>query len=206
MTLVEAVLALSLTVVIGLIATSLTAAMLDLRRSTDDYTQNVQSARLGLAQLQHLIRTSRVVVAGDSTSMTLWTSDEKDPGKMNAEEVVRLTYSPGDDAVLKWCVDFSDLTTELSDALNITISLDLGTDWNVTLDLMNSANLEVSEVVTDLSSICFRYDLAPPYTRAVAIDAVFGTDEEAATVHTAAALRTPKTSPAELAEAEYTAY
>ncbi|MFW6155295.1 MAG: PilW family protein [Planctomycetota bacterium] len=213
MTLVEAMLALFLTVVIGLIATTVTVAMLDLRQSTDTYNQNVQSARVSLARMQKIIRTSRVIVDGDQTSMTLWAFDEDDPGVMNAEEVVRLTYSPGDEAVLMWFVDFQDRSPRARDALNIPITLDTGSDWNQTRDLMNTSHLQVQEVATELSSIQFHYDTSPPYAIVVAIDAAFGNENtagvgndgrEAAYVHTAATLRSPKTSDSELAEAGYT--
>ncbi len=213
MTLVEAVLALSLTVVIGLIATTVTVAMLDLRQRTDTYNQNMQAARVGMAQLQKIIRTSLVIVDGDQTSMTLWAFDDDDPGIMNAEEIVRLTYAPGNDAVVKWYVDFQELPSDVSEALNIPITLEDGADWNRTCDLVNTAYFEVEQLATDVSSITFRYDASPPRATMVAIDATFAADGDAAGgsddgrrmahLHTAAKLRTPRTSDDELADAGY---
>ena len=195
MTLVEVMMALMITSMIGAVTTSVTVALFNAQRTTDAYTENVQTGRMSLAQLQSLIESSHLVTEGDATTMTLWAFDADGRGVINTDELVRLRFDSTQDAIMQVYVSYpSSLSDETRQALNLPLALAEATDWNVASNMMSESRIHDTVIATGISAVTFRYDAVAPLTKLVSIEATFGEGTQAKQFHTAAALRAPATA------------
>jgi len=194
MTLVEVMMALLITSMIGAVTTSVTVALFNAHDSTDAYAENVQSARMSLTQLQSLIGSARLVTEGDETTMTLWAFDAADPGVINCQEVVRLRFDEPSGTIQQIYFEFPDgLPADIYKALNAPLTLNETADWNVASNVLGFAGLHDTVIATGVSSVRFRYDTNPPFSRLVAVEATFGEGRQAVAHRTAMSLRAPLT-------------
>ncbi len=193
MTLIEVTLALTVTAMIGLVTTGVMVAVLNAHETTDRYTQNVQSGRISLANLQSKIRTSLGVTAGGVSGLTLWTHDDDDPGVINVEELAVLKFIPADGVVRLFAVVYPDSVPQATrDALNVTLDLDqVDSSVKALLRISATGHRQATTIASGLSALQFRYDESPPEARLVSISAAFGSGAQRIRLNTLAALRAP---------------
>ncbi len=193
MTLIEVTLSLTVTAMIGLVTTSVMVAVLNAHETTDCYTQNVQSGRISLGNLQSKIRTSLGVTAGGVEGLTLWTHDDDDPGVINVEELAVLKFISAGGVVRLFAVGYPDSVPQATrDALNVTLDLDqVDTSVKALLRINATGHRQATTIASGLSALRFRYDESPPEARLVSINAAFGSGAQRIRLNTLAALRAP---------------
>lgn len=195
MTIVELLLALVITSIIGLAGAGVVFAVSHAQRRSDACAENLQAGRAGLGRMQSLIRCARLVTACDEQSLVLWVQDDQELGVINADEVVVLRYDEQAAQVTATQVRFPDSLGEATRTLlNTQLSVGSLTDADSSVACAGNANYRVERVVaTDVQSLRFLVDEAPPNTWTVTIDAVFGAGEEGFALVTATSLRSPAT-------------
>lgn len=176
MTLVELLMALSITTLIGVAVAGMTMAASDAQRATDAQNDSLQAARSSLGRLEQLIRQARLISGGGSDHLALWVGDTNGDGQINADETLYLTYLAGQRVVRMKSVRFPlNMDPLYKLLLNEQVPLSLSGDVAVLDTLTGSITyVQESDVAVDVDYLEFKFDVAPPLTGAVTIAARFG--------------------------------
>lgn len=123
-TLPELVLAISITAVIGLAAAGVAAALSSAHAQTSEMSQSIQSARTAMMRLQTLARKARLAPNCSGSQAVLWTGDGNCDGHINLAELVYVEYTPDDQMVRQWTVEFpADMALATRRALDVSVLL-----------------------------------------------------------------------------------
>ena len=191
-TLVEFMLALSITAIIGLCVASVSYGLSRAYGHNETYYENIQSGRFGVSYVQDTLRRTKLVTATSSTELLLWVGDPDCNGKISNSELV---YWKFDSAAgqLKECV--VKYPANLKAALDLTQPLsNLTTMSSASAILTSSAYAEWHVLADGVTTFGATVDQAAPKTTYVRIAMAIGQAPEAITLHASVAIRSDSTS------------
>jgi hypothetical protein len=176
MTLVELMLALSITALIGVCISGTIMAVADAQAATDNKNDSLQAARSSLFNLERMIRDARLVSAGSATTLSLWMGDTNGDGQINVDETIYLTYLPAERVVRAKAVKFPlNLDTFYKSLLNDQLPLSASADVGVLETLPGVASyVQEWSVAVDVDQLEFKFTATPPLSEAVTVAARFG--------------------------------
>lgn len=208
MTLVELVLAISLTAVIGLAVAGVAFGISHAQASTESLTDSIQSGRTGIMRVDAQVRKARLVLATDSNTLSLWMGDLNGDLKLNLDEIVQVTFSntgtntnavasaPRGTLQLRQ-LNFAGVSDGTKAALNVPKTLsDLSTTGKINA-LLNqttySSYLVTTTVATNVQSLSVVPDLAAPFARRVLLQVKLGGGDQQINLTDSAMMRADAT-------------
>lgn len=154
-TLLELLLALIVSALIGVAAAAMLAAAASASDPGHDTRATTLNRQFAIIRAAAQVRGGGMILDRRDASLVLWTGDANGNGKPNLSELRRLTWdadkqemlahaapaglAPGDDTSYEWSDDFEVITASLAGDANFPeqLLLDNVTDWSVTLDNAN---------------------------------------------------------------------
>jgi Tfp pilus assembly protein PilW len=205
MTLVELMLSLFVTSMIGAAAVAVVSAVGTTNSQTKEQAEVVQAGRAGLHRLQRQIRNARLVTACSSHEVVLWGADTSDPGYINADEVLVLQYDESDGTVACTQVKFPpSMRDNLREALNVRCALpNLASASAALRTIANAAYRDEQVVAADIEDLSFSVPTAAPVSAMVTVTATFGLGNKTLSMSTATALRAAAVSQVDYVDGQY---
>ncbi len=196
-TLVEMVMSITITAVIGLAVAGASIALSSATSDGDDYYNCIQMGRGAMKQLRQEIEKARLIVGvgRNGTRLILWSGDANDNGTIDMTELRATEYDPSTGTITAYSVVFPpewsegtreahDLDLSLADAVSFSVE----GDWNVHESYISSRTLG-----TDVESLVFSIPDDGPVSRLVRIHMTVGVGDRQITLQESVALRASAT-------------
>jgi len=190
-TLAETVMAISMTVVVGLAVAGMTAALSNVQANSERYYKHLHNGRAGTNRLQATLRKARLVTAASDDALILWATDVRDPGQINVSEIVGVYRDAATGQLIERSVVFPDSLSQVTRAaLDMVIPLSDVTDITAVDDPMEPPQYDLQRVLAhDVDSFKVYCDTPAPRTRMVKFTLTVGENAEAVEMTAGATLR-----------------
>jgi type II secretory pathway component PulJ len=193
-TLVELVLGVGFTALIGLSAVTLGSVLTSHYSRSQEYYQAVQTVRIALMRLQSEFRSAQLVTQVSASQILLWREPNSADGQINPSELVLLAYAGG--VIRQYQIVYpSSMSAYMRQVLDAPVSLgsvvEQPASWAATIQ----SNWYVTNKVqaANLTGFSVTADAAVPLSRMVTISVSCGQGSSAATLRSATRLRADKT-------------
>lgn len=195
-TLMEVVIAMSITVVISLAVATVSVALGNLHEQSQEYYEFLQTGRVAAGRLQATLRGARLVTAASSDSLVIWSADVRDLGKINLSEITTIYYDEATRTLIERHVVFPDtMEADTVAALDITLALSQVTDAKVAEGDLPLPQYDDRRVLAaNVLAFDVYCDPAPPLSRLVKFRLTVGKGDKTVRTCGGAALRADKTS------------
>ncbi|HET6428440.1 MAG TPA: hypothetical protein VFJ30_08525 [Phycisphaerae bacterium] len=180
-TLMELMLALSITSVIGLTVGSVAVALSHAQSHTDQLSESVQSGRGGLLAIESHVRKAKLVTAVETNGLVLWLGDANADGKINVDELAMISHDGDSREVRLSKLSFpKTLSPTMLEMLNVSRTLsavDTISDVSSELDRgIYVGYVAVSPLAINVARFEVVTDAAPPLSRLVGLRITVGTE------------------------------
>ena len=192
-TLVELLMAVTITAMIGMAVVAVSSALSSAKASTDSMVEAVSSGRYAMRSIAADVRKAALVTAADDDGMVIWTGDDNGDGQINLDELVLIR--PDDEhTVERLQVVF---TPAAPASLNISKTLEKVTDVDnirkLLIDKKYSDYLSRRTLAVDVSNFEVVTDESPPIPQLVLIRLTVGQVPQQITLTNTARLRADAT-------------
>jgi hypothetical protein len=190
-TLAETVMAISMTVVVGLAVAGMTAALSNVQANSERYYKHLHNGRAGTNRLQATLRKARLVTAASDNALILWATDVRDLGQINLTEVVRVYRDAATSQLIERRFVFPDTVSEVTQAsLDDVIPLSAVTKIAVVDNAWEPTQYDTQRVLAhDVASFKVYCDTPAPRTRMVKFTLTVGEKPNTVQMSTGATLR-----------------
>jgi len=191
-TLAETVMALSITLVIGLALTGVTAALSNAQAHSENYYEHLHSTRAASNRLQATLRKARMVIAASPGGLLIWTHDDNDPGEINLSEILGVYRDPVRQRLVERSVVFPPgMSEELRRALDEDIELHEVIATHMVDGSMGGSSQYLVErpLANDVRGFRVYCDAPAPLTRMVRFSISVGDNANPVTLQGAGTLR-----------------
>ena len=191
-TLVELVLAMSITSLIGLAVAGAAMALSASYASSQEQYQNIQVARSVVRRLRSNIRTARLVTACNGSDIVVWTEDKNGDGKINITEIVLWQFLPHPGRIREKRIVFpDDWSPDQIETYDVVVPLSVASSvLNVQEYLKKLGSYsQVTVLANDISNLRLIASPAAPLTTYVGLDLTVGQGEYSIALRSAATLR-----------------
>ena len=205
-TLVELVISVAITAVIGSAVAGLAMVLSTASEHGQDRYLSLQTARIAMRNVQDTIRKAKLVTACNGTMMVLWAEDTNGNGKINLTEVALLGRDSSLEQIRMHRIVFPDHWSEgLKAMLDLQLQLDDLTSVPDVLSWMQGVQYdEVTVLAGDVRAFGISTSPAPPMTDLVGLTMTIGPSEpQAVTLRSAVHLRADVTGRVGIADDEY---
>lgn len=141
-TLVELIIAIAITAVIGLAAAAVAVGISNSYSDSEDYYQSLQTARSFMMRWESEVRQARLITAWSSTGLVLWTGDADGTnngvgnGQINRDELMLFQYNAAKKEIHQVFVQFPSTIDKT--ALNVIRSLATAADMTTISNMLTS--------------------------------------------------------------------
>ena len=194
-TLMECVLALSITAVTGLAAAGVSMALASAYERGQAHTESMHAARVVMSRITAKIRKAKLVTSASDDALVLWTDDANLDGLINRDEMCLLRYDKRADCIEELKIVLSDeLSYEVQVALNPEVSLSVAAREPSTTKVMLSRmpGFTTRVLASDVSDLEFEVWPNAPMTKLVKIESTHGQGDTSVSLSCAATLRASK--------------
>lgn len=195
-TMVELMIAISITVVIALSAAGASVALSNAYATSESSFDHLQTARSVMMKLQSELNRAKLVTTATNRSIIYWADDTNGNGKINLSELVFLMYHATNRQIIRFQVVFPESMDPLtSGALDVRVSM--GNTMNVaniSQMIKSNLNCQTTVLADDVSSFYLSVWPACPMTKLVRLGITAGDENQNITIRNAAALRADWTS------------
>jgi len=160
-TLVELLVALSVTAVILAAVAGLTFAVSSANQASGNTADIQARIRFATVHISELLRHCRLVCGSADNDLCLWRADDNQNGRIDADELVFIEAGANRDFLRIVKYPYTHYGTAFLPSL---------LDGSLKGTLHSSASERVTTLLTDCSNVRFRLDVAPPETQFVCID------------------------------------
>lgn len=194
LTLAETVMAMSVTLVIGLAVAGVGSALSNVQASSDQYYKHMHNGRVATIRLQATVRKAQLVTAASSGALLIWATDERSPGQINVSEIVSVYRDPATRQLIERSIVFPDtMSGDLRSMLDTVVPLSAVTDISVADNPIGPAQYDLQRVLAhDVDDFEVYCDTPAPLTRMVKFRLTVGDNADVVRVHGGAALRADK--------------
>jgi len=205
MTLAELVLAMAITVVIGLAVTGVAAAMSNINKRAEDYYEYLQSGRVAASKLERSLRSARLITVASDSSIVAWTSNKTDKTKINVSEVTKVYLETDTRRLMQRTTVFPDsMEPSTKEALDTSVALKDLVTANAADDPPPYVQYDVTRVLArNVQEFEVYPDVPTPLTQTVKFRLVIGSYGQTVTQYGAVTLRAAKVSSVAVADGEY---
>jgi hypothetical protein len=195
LTLPELVVGITITAIIGLAVAGVSMALSTGHAQSEQYSEYVQSARMGVMRVGRELREASLVTAYDSNTLILWGGDANGDGDINTDELVSISYDASTRQIVKYQKVYPSYWPDwLVDLLNFDLDLDEVDNANSVESYLKYGLLAESTVLaTDVRSFDVTTGADAPVSRLVKVRLSVGDSDRALTVNTSMKLRADKT-------------
>lgn len=193
-TLVECLLALSITAITALAVAGVSTALSNASRHGTDLTRASQTARGVMRRVQSRLRSSALIVAAGEDRLLLWVGDANEDGQINASEVCVVHRDAETSQLSEYVVEFPD---DMSDATRAAMDVTVTLNGLITAAAYAHESIEAFAygqrrvLATDVTAFEPDSPVGPPLTRMVHIRLTVGEGTEQVELRSAGALRAP---------------
>jgi len=205
-TLVELVISLAITAVIGSAVAGLAMVLSTASEHGRDRYLSLQTARISMLNIQDMIHKAKLVTDCDGTTMVLWAEDSNGNGKINLTEVVLLGRDSSLEQIRMHRIVFPDhWSKETKASLDLQLELkDVTSVQDVLSWMVGSQYDEVTVLAGDVRAFSISTSPAPPVTDLVGPMMTIGpSEQQAVTLRSAMHLRADVTDRVGTADDEY---
>lgn len=195
-TLVEMVMAMSITAMTALAVAGATMTLSTAYSHSQDYYQNIQAARTTMLRFHSAVCKARLITAADNDTMVLWARDTNGDGRINIAELLLIDYDEGTRELREYSVVYpGELPESIRDTYNVHILLSsvaaVGAAGTV---LGTPPYIQERLVATDVTAFSVTTDSAPPLARIVKLQITVGQSPGSITLRSASTMRADMTS------------
>ncbi len=196
LTLAELVVAMSITVVIGLAVTGVTAAMSNINERAEMYYEYLQSGRVAASKLENALRSARLVTVASGSNIVAWTSDSASQGEINVSEVTKVYLDTDTKQLMQRTTVFpASMDSATRTALDTSTALSNLTSVSVIDDPPPYAQYDVTRVLArNVQEFQVYPNVPAPLTRNLKFRLVVGSYAQTVTQYGAVTLRASKVS------------
>lgn len=205
LTLAELVVAMVITVVIGLAVTGVAGAMSNINARAEDYYEYLQSGRVAASRLEEALRSAKLITVASGSSIVAWTSNETDKTKINVSEVTKVYLDTNTRQLMQRTTVFPDsLEPSTKTALDTSVTLADMVTANAANDAPPYAQYDVTRVLArNVQEFQVYPDVPTPLTQTVKFRLVVGSYAQPVTQYGAVTLRASKVSSVAVADGTY---
>jgi len=195
-TLVELVMAMSITAMTALAVAGATMTLSTAYSRSQDYYQNIQTARATMLRFHSAVCKARLIVAADNNTLVLWDGDTNGDGQINIAELLLIDYDKGTRELREYSVVYPDEMCEsLKDTHNVHIPLSSVTAVGAAGTVLGTPPyIQERLVATDVTDFTVATDSAPPLAGMVKLQITVGQGTESITLRSASTMRANMTS------------
>ena len=204
-TVVEMVLAMAITAMIGLSVAGVAVALSTAQADQEESYQYAQTARSAINRIQGYLSRARLVTARGDGSLVYWIKDADGDGTISLEELGEIRRHSEDRTLRLHRVVFPDnMDEQVHAALNAQVELDCAADMASATQLIETNGRHVDQVeAEDVEA----FDVAAypecPVAKLVSIHLVIGQGERQVALRSAVALRADCTDEVAVSEGAY---
>ena len=205
-TLMECVLALSITAITGLAAAGVSVALANAYERGQAHTESMHSARVVMSRITAMIRKAKLVAAASDDALVLWADDANLDGVINRDELSLLRYDDRNGRLEELKIILSDdMPYEIQVALNPEVSLSVAAQDPDATEVMLSRmpGYATRVLATDVSELSFDVRPKAPMTTLVKIQSTHGQGDSSVSLSCAATLRAGKTDQVGISKGQY---
>lgn len=204
-TLVELVVAVSITTVVALSVAGVSISLSSAYASTSDYQQSIQTGRIATLRIQNLLNKAKLVTASSDGLLVIWADDANGDRKINLNEMAVLTCDLPACEIRQYRVVFPDSMDEATlAALNHEMSLASAMNASsVTNMLKTNTYSKLTVIATDVRDFKVETSPDPPNTVLMGIQITVGSGATSLTVRNAGKLRVNMTGYVGIADGQY---
>jgi len=191
-TLAETVMAVSVTLIIGLAVAGVAAALSNVQANSEEYYEHLHSGRAAVNRLQATLRKARLVTAIADDKLVIWARDVRDPGQINVSELVGVHVDSETNRLIERSVVFpSTMSDELRDALDVVLPLSAVMDAGLAEGPIGGLNqYEVARVLAyNVQRFRVYPDTSAPLIRTVKLSVTVGSESHEVQLSGGATLR-----------------
>ena len=196
MTLMELLLAVSATAVIGAAVVGTGFALASAQDNSDTYSECVQTSRVAMGRLTSMLRESQLVTGTDANGIVLWTGDPNGNQRINLSELAAILYDEDTKEIIQYQIVFPEgWPPVLVWLLDVSISLkDVPDPAYCAWYVGNSPYGMETVLASDVFECEFSVSPSPPFSRFVSIQVTTSQGESQIEVCGAAVLRADQTN------------
>ena len=191
-TLLELVLAMAITSMIGLSVVVAGSALSAAQSSTDCLSENIQAGRISMRTIESDIRTARLVLSGSSTALMLWKGDGNGDKLINLDEIVLLEYVPAQHLVQE--VSVTGMPTGLNTAYTLVQAGNSAQIRQTMVSATYASYCNTRTLATNVGSLSLVISPAPPTSKTVLARMQIGPADQRITLTNTINLRADSTA------------
>lgn len=202
-TLMELMLAVAITSIIGLSIAGVSLALSRSYAHTQDFYSNLQTGRTSMSRMQDMLRKTKLVTSAGSDCLVVWTGDQEGTGfgQINRQELVMWIYNSAASEIRQYSIVYPDA---LLSALNVVQPLSTVLAAPSLTNLVNTDIYSQSTVIaTDVRAFRVTLDQAAPMARCVKLEITVGSVSAPVKLESAVRLRADATSKVVIQNSQY---
>jgi hypothetical protein len=194
--LLELLLGMSITAVIGLSAAGVSRALSAKYTQGEDYYTSLQSTRIAMLRLRNLLQGSHLVTEATNTRLMMWYEPPGGDGQINLSELILIQYTSSDQTLCQYQVVFP-VTMPPAQRLLLDTQIPLGNmveqpdSWASTV--RNNAYTQTTVLAGNIASFRAVADDSAPLTKMLSLYLTSGTGNGLFSLRGAACLRGDRT-------------
>ncbi len=191
-TLVECLLALSITAITALAVAGVSAALSNATRHGTELTRASQTARGVMRRVQSRLRSSGLIVATGEDRLLLWLGDANEDGQINASEICVVRRNAETDELCEYVVEFpDDMSGATREAMDVTVPLNglITASAGVHESIESFSYGQCRVLAENVTAFELQSPIEPPLARMVHIRLTVGEATEQIDLRAAGALR-----------------
>ena len=191
-TLVEILLAVVITSVVGLCVVTVTGAMFSAIEASNDSYGCVQTGRVLTLRLSKAVRCAQLItdVSDDGTAMMIWESDDNGDREINLTELLIIRWNSQANQLVQETIEFPENWSQaVIDALNVNVPVSQATLGSSVLISYYGTYGEISPLADGITAFSIQTDVAPPMTEVLGVRMSIARKDQEMTTRRTATLR-----------------
>jgi len=195
-TLAEMLTALTVMSIISLAVVTLTMSLTTAQEYSEDFYRRIQIARNALRRIERDIKKSKLITAGDGTSLVYWLEDANRNDDVELDELRLVQYDASRDEVHLYRPVFPAFwPQEWIDNWNEQMTIDMATDLPTAITWLTSPNwLNKQVLATEVTDFAFTASPAPPVAELLQTELTIGEEPRSVTLRSSASMRADRLS------------